>query len=59
MTKESPWVPGPKVTKKEFRSHLAERVKLREEEAKIDSHFLGPDDDVLEYLSSILDGANT
>ena len=56
---KSPWAPGPKVTRKEFRQHLAERTKLRQAEAKIDSYYLGLDDDVLEYLTSILDGANT
>lgn len=67
MTK-NPWEGGPQVTPEMFEEHLKEQEAKREAAEKknqkvknIPIHYCGPDDDIVEFLSSILDkgGANT
>jgi hypothetical protein len=59
MTEESPWLGGPDVTKAEFKEHLAKRAKVEEFRQRCQfnppgSFYLGPDDDVVEYLTKFL-----
>jgi hypothetical protein len=55
MTEESPWLGGPKVTKAEFKEHLAARDNAETFVARKEYNFTAHDD-VLEYLKDILDG---